>query len=78
MVGTVEQIGSKVTKDLKKGDRVTGFVHGGNEIYHEDGAFANYVTAKGDVMIKVPNNLSDEEAATLGIGITTYVSPIEK
>lgn len=29
MVGTVEQIGSKVTKDLKIGDRVTGFVHGG-------------------------------------------------
>jgi NADPH:quinone reductase-like Zn-dependent oxidoreductase len=29
MLGTVEQIGSKVTKDLKKGDRVTGFTHGG-------------------------------------------------
>ena len=78
MVGTVEQIGNKVTKDLKKGDRVTGFVHGGNESNHEDGAFAEHVTAKGDIMIKVPDNLSDEEAATLGVGITTYVSPTEK
>jgi NADPH:quinone reductase-like Zn-dependent oxidoreductase len=27
--GVVEEAGSKVTKGLKKGDRVTGFVHGG-------------------------------------------------
>lgn len=31
----------------------------------------NNVTAKGDFMIKVPGNLSDEEAATLGGGIAT-------
>ena len=71
--GVVEEVGSKVTKDLKKGDRVCGFCHGGNEVNHEDGAFGEYVTAKGDVQIKIPDNLSFEEASTLGVGITTYV-----
>jgi len=27
--GIVEEIGNKVTKDFKKGDRICGFVHGG-------------------------------------------------
>lgn len=40
MVRTVEQIGSKVTKDFKKGDRVTGSIHGRNAVCHEDEAFA--------------------------------------
>ncbi|KAH8676757.1 chaperonin 10-like protein [Tricladium varicosporioides] len=69
--GIVEEIGSKVTKDFKKGDRVCGFVHGGNEANHDDGCFGNYTQAKGDIQIKIPENLSFEEAATLGVGITT-------
>lgn len=35
--GTVLEVGSKVIKDFKKGDRVTGFCHGSNAVYHEDG-----------------------------------------
>jgi NADPH:quinone reductase-like Zn-dependent oxidoreductase len=35
--GTVLDVGSKVTKDLKRGDRVAGFCHGANAVYHEDG-----------------------------------------
>jgi NADPH:quinone reductase-like Zn-dependent oxidoreductase len=70
----VEEVGRKVTKDLKKGDRVAGFVHGGNQVQPEDGAFGEYITAKGDLQIKIPENLSFEEASTLGVGITTYVS----
>ncbi|KAH7417245.1 chaperonin 10-like protein [Cadophora sp. MPI-SDFR-AT-0126] len=69
--GIVEEVGSKVTKPFKKGDRVAGFAHGGNEVHKEDGAFGNIITAKGDVQIKIPDNLSFEEAATLGVGITT-------
>ncbi|KAF5878304.1 putative zinc-binding oxidoreductase protein [Botrytis fragariae] len=69
--GVVEEVGSAVTKDFKKGDRVCGFCHGGNEVNHDDGAFANIITAKGDNQIKIPDNLSFEEAATLGVGITT-------
>ncbi|KUJ22383.1 GroES-like protein [Mollisia scopiformis] len=69
--GIVEEVGSKVTKGFKKGDRVAGFVHGGNMVEHEDGAFANIITAKGDIQIKIPDNISFEEASTLGVGITT-------
>lgn len=39
----------------------------------ENGAFAEYIVAKGDLQIKIPHNLSDEEAATLGISICTVV-----
>ncbi|KAF7879130.1 hypothetical protein EAF04_000329 [Stromatinia cepivora] len=69
--GIVEEVGSAVTKDFKKGDRVCGFCHGGNEVNHEDGAFGNIITAKGDCQIKIPDNLSFEEASTLGVGIST-------
>lgn len=70
-MGTVVQVGSKVTKDFKPGDRISGFTHGVNSVQKEDGCFAQYCVAKGDVQMKVPENLPDEEAATLGVGITT-------
>jgi len=69
--GEVLEVGSAVTKPFKKGDRVAGFAHGGNAVYHEDGAFGNVITAKGDIQIKIPENVSYEEASTLGVGITT-------
>jgi len=69
--GTVLEVGSAVTKPLRKGDRVCGAVHGGNRVHHEDGSFGDVITAKGDVQIKIPDNLSFEEAATLGVGIST-------
>jgi NADPH:quinone reductase-like Zn-dependent oxidoreductase len=40
----------------------------------ENGGFAEYIVAKGDVQIKTPDNVTDEEAATLGISIATVVS----
>ncbi|KAH6880821.1 alcohol dehydrogenase class-3 [Thelonectria olida] len=69
--GIVEQVGSGVEKTLKKGDRVAGFAHGANALHHEDGTFAEYITAKGDLLVLIPDNVSFEEAATLGVGITT-------
>ncbi|KAJ4300629.1 hypothetical protein N0V88_003313 [Collariella sp. IMI 366227] len=69
--GVVEQVGSKVTKAFAKGDRVAGMVHGSNQSRPEGGAFGEYIIAKGDLQIKTPDNLSDVEAATLGVGIST-------
>ncbi|KAG5661873.1 hypothetical protein KAF25_004112 [Fusarium avenaceum] len=69
--GIVEEVGPKVGKAFKKGDRVAGFVHGSNAVQHEDGAFGEYITAKGDLQIHIPDDLSFEEAATLGVGVTT-------
>lgn len=37
----------------------------------ETGAFAEHILAKGDLQIKIPENLSFEEASTLGVGIST-------
>lgn len=68
--GTVEEVGAGVTH-LQPGDRVAGVVHGSNQSNHEDGAFAEHIAAKAALQIKVPDNVSMEEAATLGVGITT-------
>lgn len=70
-VGTVVEVGSDVTKPFKKGDRITGVTHGVNHSQIEDGSFAEYAVVKGDIAIKVPDNITDEEAATLGVGVTT-------
>ncbi|KAK5119224.1 hypothetical protein LTR85_007838 [Meristemomyces frigidus] len=69
--GTVEDVGSKVTKEWKKGDRIAGFTHGVNSAEQEDGSFGEYCVAKGDLQMKIPDNVSDEEASTLGVGVST-------
>lgn len=69
--GTVEEVGTKVKKPFKKGDRVMGFVHGGNSAQPQDGAFAEYIVVKGDIQAHIPKSMSFEEAATFGVGITT-------
>ncbi|KAL2867719.1 zinc-binding alcohol dehydrogenase family protein [Aspergillus lucknowensis] len=69
--GVVEAVGPKVEKAFKKGDRISGVVHGSDLTQFENGSFANYIVAKGDVQIKTPDNLSDVDAATLGISVGT-------
>lgn len=73
-VGVVEEVGAKVTKKFRRGDRICGVAHGCNHGVPEDGTFAEWIVVKGDLAIAVPEGLSDEEAATLGIGISTVVS----
>jgi NADPH:quinone reductase-like Zn-dependent oxidoreductase len=69
--GDVVEVGKGVTKAWEKGDRVCGFVHGANVVQTEDGAFGEYLVAKADVQMRIPDSLSYEEAATLGVGIFT-------
>ncbi|KAJ5819951.1 hypothetical protein N7474_005542 [Penicillium riverlandense] len=69
--GVVEAVGKDVHKKFSKGDRVAGFAHGANSVQPEDGSFAEYIVVKGDTAIRVPANLSFQEAATLGVGIST-------
>jgi NADPH:quinone reductase-like Zn-dependent oxidoreductase len=71
--GVVEEVGPKVTKSYKKGDRIAGVAHGGNAVQPEDGAFAEVIVAKGDVQMKIPESLTFEEAATLTLGVTTVM-----
>ncbi|KAF9698039.1 hypothetical protein EKO04_003965 [Ascochyta lentis] len=69
--GIVQKVGSKVTKSFASGDRICGIVHGSNLTQKEDGAFAEYIVVKGDVQLHIPDDMSDAEAATLGVGIIT-------
>ncbi|KAJ5197646.1 Alcohol dehydrogenase superfamily zinc-type [Penicillium cf. viridicatum] len=47
--GIVQDVGKEVKKSFKKGDRVCGFVHGSNTVQPEDGAFPEYIVAKGNL-----------------------------
>ncbi|CAG8214644.1 unnamed protein product [Penicillium olsonii] len=69
--GIVEAVGPRVNKSFKKGDRVAGFVHGSDVVRPSGGAFAEYITAKGDLQMLIPESLSFEAAATFGVGLTT-------
>jgi NADPH:quinone reductase-like Zn-dependent oxidoreductase len=71
--GYIEAIGSAVTKQWSKGDRVAGVVHGGNPAKSEDGAFAEYIVAKGDICLKLPEYMSFEDAATLPLSVFTVM-----
>ncbi|CAH0044780.1 unnamed protein product [Clonostachys solani] len=68
--GVVEKVGAKVS-NFKQGDRVAGFVHGGDQTNHNNGAFGDYIEVKAALQIKIQDSLSFEQAATLGVGIVT-------
>lgn len=69
--GTVVAVGDGVTKDLKPGDRIAATTHGGNSSQTEDGCFAEYALAKGDLVVKLPDSLATEKAATFPLGAST-------
>jgi len=69
--GTVLEVGSDVRKKFTKGDRVAGFTHGSSKLCLEYGCFGEIIIAKADLSIAIPENLSFEEASTLGVGLTT-------
>ncbi|KAK5115717.1 hypothetical protein LTR62_000806 [Meristemomyces frigidus] len=71
--GVVEEVGPNAsgTQKWKKGDRIASWTHGVNNAQAEDGSFAEYVMSKGAIGLRIPQNMSDEEAATLGVGVST-------
>jgi NADPH:quinone reductase-like Zn-dependent oxidoreductase len=69
--GTVVALGSKVTKDYKPGDRIAGVTHGSNASRFDSGCFADYCIVKEGATFKVPDDMSDEKAATVGVAVTT-------
>jgi NADPH:quinone reductase-like Zn-dependent oxidoreductase len=71
--GVISSIGSEVTGTWKTGDRVAGFVQGG--LSTEYGSFAEYVKAESDLVWKIPESISDEDAATWGVsGVTAMLA----
>jgi len=69
--GVVVFIGTAVKKSLNIGDRVCGAVQGMNPSAPRVGAFAEYVGAVGDILLKIPDDMSFESASTLGTGLGT-------
>ncbi|KAF6220918.1 hypothetical protein HO133_002598 [Letharia lupina] len=69
--GTIVALGKDTPAHLKVEDHVAGFVHGMNPLLPDVGAFAEYVAASADLLLKVPDGLSFEEASTIGLGLFT-------
>lgn len=69
--GIVVALGSDVPRHLSIGDRVAGAVHGNNSLEPRVGAFAQYVGATAELLLKIPDTMTFEEASTLGIGLAT-------
>ncbi|KAK5459388.1 hypothetical protein LTS15_003516 [Exophiala xenobiotica] len=69
--GVVAETGTAYSKPWKVGDRICGFAHGGDALQPENGAFAERIAVKADIQMHIPENMSFEEAATLGVGVVT-------
>ena len=71
--GTIVALGTDTLTSghLAVGDRVAGLVHGMNKLQPDVGAFAEYVGACADLLLKVPDHMSFEEAASFGTGVAT-------
>lgn len=69
--GVVEEVGSAVTKPWKAGDRIFGIAHGTNFLNPDDGVFAEYAAVVGDLQMRIPDSLTFQQAATVGLGAMT-------
>ncbi|KAL8787623.1 MAG: hypothetical protein Q9195_007669 [Heterodermia aff. obscurata] len=67
--GIVLEVGDKVRKAFRAGDRVCGMIFGANPARPADGAFAEYVTAVGDLCLPIPSWMSFEEAASISVAL---------
>lgn len=68
--GTVHQASNNDNK-LAPGQRVCGLVFQDPAEHLHNGAFAEWVVADPDFLLRVPPAMSTEEAASLGIGLAT-------
>lgn len=70
--GVVEQLGPEVkSASVKKGDRVAGFVHGSMDA--DRGSFAQYLKTNSELVAKIPDNVDDYVASSLGVAGETAV-----
>ncbi|RYP17591.1 hypothetical protein DL766_008866 [Monosporascus sp. MC13-8B] len=70
-VGIVEEVGPKVKRNCNKATGSQLSSMDAMPLEPEDSCFAEYAVAKGDFQMKIPDNLNDDQAATMGVGITT-------
>ncbi|KAI0434878.1 GroES-like protein [Xylaria sp. FL1042] len=77
--GIIVSIHPETETDLRVGDAVCGMVHGANPASPDNGAFAEYIRVRPEMLLRVPQGeegravLPMEQAATLGVGIMTNI-----
>jgi NADPH:quinone reductase-like Zn-dependent oxidoreductase len=73
--GTVVALGKEALAKgkLQIGDRIAGMAHRMNSVNLAGGAFADYVSADVDLVLRIPGGMSWGDAATLGMGVSTAV-----
>ncbi|KAJ5950402.1 uncharacterized protein N7479_008815 [Penicillium vulpinum] len=67
--GEVVEVGKNKANSWKIGDRVAGFVHGGQ--YPDVGSFAEYLKVDAELAWKIPHGVTNSEATTYGIPAVT-------
>lgn len=56
-----------LTRRFQPGDRVCGAVHGSNPADTSIGAFANYIRAPADMLVRLPKHVTWAQGAALGL-----------
>ncbi|CAG8902794.1 unnamed protein product [Penicillium egyptiacum] len=69
--GTIVAMGPDTPAHLQVGDRVAGWVHGMNSVQPDVGAFAEYVAAPADLILRIPDEMTFNDAASIGLGLFT-------
>lgn len=71
--GTIVALGGDAAASgrLAVGDRVAGVVYGMDKLQPDVGAFAQYVGALADLVLKLPDHVRFEDAAALGLAVAT-------
>lgn len=69
--GIVDAVGKAVAKPWHPGDKICGCCHGSNYVNADDGVFAEFAVVKGDLQMRIPDAVSFEKAATIGLGDIT-------
>ncbi len=69
--GTIVQIGPNVKRKLQIGDRVCGAACGMDPTRPAGGAFTEYAALGGDLLLKMPDDMSFEDACTMGTALNS-------
>ncbi|CAO3675061.1 unnamed protein product [Umbelopsis ramanniana] len=78
VAGEVVEVGSDVSSRFKVGDRVMALATGADQDRNHpaEGAFQNYPVISADLAVKIPANISYEQAAVVPLGLATAASSL--
>ncbi|CAO3672306.1 unnamed protein product [Umbelopsis ramanniana] len=76
LAGEVVEVGSDVSSRFKVGDRVMAVACGADQDRNNptESAFQNYTVVPADLAVKIPENISYEQAAVVPLGMSTAAS----